>query len=224
MTTGFWFRFWFGFGFGFWFWLIFQVLSLNLSLAGVFGWYWLLDPYVWCSVSVLVLLTLFTRINSVLFWKWIMALLLIGKYLHLSHSTICKQKKILNFLTNFSSFVKLQLWFLKILRHTIIEDSHETKKKRKWVPKLEEPSSNGLGGLLRRFSKRDRDRGMDIQRQGDIKSGVATTSQRPDFSRAVQAGRLRISWFFLEYPNFDKLVIEKNIVLSTLKLIQQYWA
>merc|ERR1711971_943274 len=49
-------------------------------------------------------------------------------------------------------------------RHTIIEDSHETKKKRKWVPKLEEPSSNGLGGLLRRFSKRDRDRGMDIQR------------------------------------------------------------
>merc|ERR1719266_3114475 len=49
-------------------------------------------------------------------------------------------------------------------RHTIIEDSHETKKKRKWVPKLEEPSSNGFGGLLRRFSKRDRDRGMDIQR------------------------------------------------------------
>jgi len=49
-------------------------------------------------------------------------------------------------------------------RHTIIEDSHETKKKKKWVPKLEDPSSNGLGGLLRRFSKRDRDRGMDIQR------------------------------------------------------------
>ena len=48
-------------------------------------------------------------------------------------------------------------------RHTIIEDSHETKKKKKWVPKLEEPN-NGLGGLLRRFSKRDRDRGMDIQR------------------------------------------------------------
>lgn len=49
-------------------------------------------------------------------------------------------------------------------RHTIIDDSHETKKKNKWKPKLEEPSSNGLGGLLRRFSKRDRDRGMDIQR------------------------------------------------------------
>lgn len=48
-------------------------------------------------------------------------------------------------------------------RHTIIEDSHETKKKKKWVPKLEDPSSNGLGGLLRRFSKRDRDRGMDIR-------------------------------------------------------------
>ena len=49
-------------------------------------------------------------------------------------------------------------------RHTIIEDSHETKKKKKWAPKLEEPAGNGLGGLLRRFSKRDRDRssyGMD---------------------------------------------------------------
>ena len=64
--------------------IFFQELCLNLSLAGVFGWYWLLDPYVWCSVSVLVLLTLFTRINSVLSWKWIMALLLIGKYI-LSH-------------------------------------------------------------------------------------------------------------------------------------------
>ena len=49
-------------------------------------------------------------------------------------------------------------------RHTIIEDSHETKKNKKWKPKLEEPGSNGLGGLLRRLSKRDRDRGMDIQR------------------------------------------------------------
>merc|ERR1711936_451948 len=49
-------------------------------------------------------------------------------------------------------------------RHTIIEDSHETKKKKKWAPKLEEPAGNGLGGLLRRLSKRDRDRsnyGMD---------------------------------------------------------------
>lgn len=49
-------------------------------------------------------------------------------------------------------------------RHTIIEDSHETKKKKKWAPKLEEPTSNGFGGLLRRLSKRDRDRsnyGMD---------------------------------------------------------------
>jgi len=44
-------------------------------------------------------------------------------------------------------------------RHTIIEDSHETKKKKKWAPKLEEPAGNGLGGLLRRLSKRDRDRG-----------------------------------------------------------------
>ena len=46
-------------------------------------------------------------------------------------------------------------------RHTIIEDSHETKKKKKWVPKLEEPVGSGFGGLLRRLSKRDRDRGMD---------------------------------------------------------------
>lgn len=44
-------------------------------------------------------------------------------------------------------------------RHTIIEDSHETKKKKKWAPKIEEPTGNGLGGLLRRLSKRDRDRG-----------------------------------------------------------------
>lgn len=48
-------------------------------------------------------------------------------------------------------------------RHTIIEESHEAKKKKKWIPKLEEPS-HGLGGLLRRFSKRDRDRGMDLQK------------------------------------------------------------
>lgn len=43
-------------------------------------------------------------------------------------------------------------------RHTIIEDSQETKKKKKNVPKLEEPPSAGLGTrLLRRLSKRDRD-------------------------------------------------------------------
>eukprot|EP00096_Caligus_rogercresseyi_P016540 TRINITY_DN923_c0_g2_i1.p1 TRINITY_DN923_c0_g2~~TRINITY_DN923_c0_g2_i1.p1 ORF type:complete len:546 (-),score=186.52 TRINITY_DN923_c0_g2_i1:259-1896(-) len=45
-------------------------------------------------------------------------------------------------------------------RHTIIEDSNETKKKKKVLPKsMEEPSNSvvGLGGLLRRFSKRDRD-------------------------------------------------------------------
>lgn len=43
-------------------------------------------------------------------------------------------------------------------RHTIIEDSHETKKKKKAVPRLEEPPSAGLGTrLLRRLSKRDRD-------------------------------------------------------------------
>merc|ERR1712079_375330 len=41
---------------------------------------------------------------------------------------------------------------------TIIEDSQETKKKKKNVPKLEEPPSAGLGTrLLRRLSKRDRD-------------------------------------------------------------------
>ena len=45
-------------------------------------------------------------------------------------------------------------------RHTIIEDSHETKKKKKTVPRLEEPPLTvGFGGLLRRLSKRDRDRG-----------------------------------------------------------------
>ena len=43
-------------------------------------------------------------------------------------------------------------------RHTIIEDSQETKKKKKTVPRLEEPPSAGLGTrLLRRLSKRDRD-------------------------------------------------------------------
>lgn len=46
-------------------------------------------------------------------------------------------------------------------RHTIIEDSHETKKKKKIHPKLEEPLTVGFGGLLRRLSKRDRDRGME---------------------------------------------------------------
>merc|ERR1712088_454938 len=44
-------------------------------------------------------------------------------------------------------------------RHTIIEDSQETKKKKKKiVPKLEEPAGAGLGSrLLRRLSKRDRE-------------------------------------------------------------------
>jgi len=43
-------------------------------------------------------------------------------------------------------------------RHTIIEDSQETKKKKKNLPKLEEPPSAGLGSrLLRRLSKRDRE-------------------------------------------------------------------
>merc|ERR1719516_142517 len=43
-------------------------------------------------------------------------------------------------------------------RHTIIEDSHETKKKKKTIPRLEEPPSAGLGTrLLRRLSKRDRE-------------------------------------------------------------------
>ena len=46
-------------------------------------------------------------------------------------------------------------------RHTIIEDSHETKKKKKTLPRLEEPATVGFGGLLRRLSKRDRDRGAD---------------------------------------------------------------
>jgi len=43
-------------------------------------------------------------------------------------------------------------------RHTIIEDSQEMKKKKKNLPKLEEPPSAGLGSrLLRRLSKRDRE-------------------------------------------------------------------
>ena len=45
-------------------------------------------------------------------------------------------------------------------RHTIIEDSHETKKKKKTTPKLEEPATVGWG-LLRRLSKRDHSRGAD---------------------------------------------------------------
>merc|ERR1712079_228349 len=41
---------------------------------------------------------------------------------------------------------------------TIIEDSQEMKKKKKNLPKLEEPPSAGLGSrLLRRLSKRDRE-------------------------------------------------------------------
>jgi dual oxidase maturation factor 1 len=45
-------------------------------------------------------------------------------------------------------------------RHIIIEDSHETKAKKKSAAKLEEPSSaaGGFGGLFRRLSKRDRER------------------------------------------------------------------
>ena len=50
-------------------------------------------------------------------------------------------------------------------RHTIIDDSHETKKRKKTAaanaakhPRhLEETMSVGFGGLLRRLSKRDRD-------------------------------------------------------------------
>jgi hypothetical protein len=42
-------------------------------------------------------------------------------------------------------------------RHTIIEDSHETKKKKD-IPRLEAPPSTNLGSrLLRRLSKRDRE-------------------------------------------------------------------
>ena len=72
----------------------------------------------------------------------------------------------------YSLFFQLTIEYIKVFnqpkfsnlgtpfdRHTIIEDSHETKKKKKWAPKLEEPAGNGLGGLLRRLSKRDRDRG-----------------------------------------------------------------
>lgn len=50
-------------------------------------------------------------------------------------------------------------------RHTIIEDSHETKKKKKWMPKLEEANNGGnagFGSILRRLSKRDHHhRGLD---------------------------------------------------------------
>jgi len=52
-------------------------------------------------------------------------------------------------------------------RHAIIEDSHETRKKESRKNKKQDKEDQdriGLGGLLRRFSKRDRDRGMDIQR------------------------------------------------------------
>jgi len=52
-------------------------------------------------------------------------------------------------------------------RHTIIEDSQETKKKKKTVPKLEEPTSAGLGTrLLRRLSKRDRDGRSTLHPEG----------------------------------------------------------
>merc|ERR1719367_607649 len=57
-------------------------------------------------------------------------------------------------------------------RHTIIEDSHETKKKKKWVPKLEDPNG-GFGGLLRRFSKRDGREGFHRHPAGgrDVRGG-----------------------------------------------------
>jgi hypothetical protein len=43
-------------------------------------------------------------------------------------------------------------------RHTIIEDSQQTKKQKKTVPRLEEPQFSGFGSrILRRLSKRDRD-------------------------------------------------------------------
>jgi hypothetical protein len=44
-------------------------------------------------------------------------------------------------------------------RHIIIQDSHETKAKKKSAAKLDEPSSaaGGFGGLFRRLSRRDRE-------------------------------------------------------------------
>ena len=55
-------------------------------------------------------------------------------------------------------------------RHTIIEDSHETKKKKKTVPRLEEPPLTvGFGGLLRRLSKRDRDRGHHMGNNPNVR-------------------------------------------------------
>ena len=71
-------------------------------------------------------------------------------------------------------------------RHTIIEDSHETKKKKKWTSKLEEPATNGLGGLLRRLSKRDRDRGsygMDgLQRNPQVPFNFIFRFKEPSYT------------------------------------------
>lgn len=53
-------------------------------------------------------------------------------------------------------------------RHTIIEDSQE-KKKKKIVPKLEEPAGAGLGTrLLRRLSKRDREGRSTLNPDGGV--------------------------------------------------------
>ncbi len=59
-------------------------------------------------------------------------------------------------------------------RHTIIDDSHETKKKKqRAAPKLEETMSVGFGGLLRRLSKRDRDAHLGHHRHMRHHPGVS---------------------------------------------------
>ena len=73
-------------------------------------------------------------------------------------------------------------------RHTIIDDSHETKKRKKTAaanaakhPRhLEETMSVGFGGLLRRLSKRDRDvrRGHHMMRHHPMVSHSSLSSTR----------------------------------------------
>ena len=110
-------------------------------------------------------------------------------------------------------------------RHTIIEDSHETKKKKKWVPKLEEPASVGLGGLLRRLSKRDRDR-TDIQKNPMVSWSVwqekifLLSIELKDFLEPMTLKNFRVIAMlgYTDWSNIVKLVLNLSSC-TTLKFV-----
>ncbi len=55
-------------------------------------------------------------------------------------------------------------------RHTIIEDSHVTKAKKK-ASRPEEPTTSAFGGLFRKLSKRDRERAAARAAAGEGATG-----------------------------------------------------